>query len=283
MQTDSTHMVARPVEENRLRQRRRTSASTGRVLLRVFRGLGKYTVLLFFGALSILPFIWIVGIALKTKNEFYSAPFALPAAPQWGNLADAWTVGHFGEFFMNSIIITLPTVAGVLLCCSLGSYALAKIEFVGRNVVFYLFLAGIIIPFQAIMVPLYYELRDLRLLTTYWAGILPMIALGIPFGMFLLRAFFLSLPGELIDAAKIDGCDDLPRLLVRHAPLGQAGSLHARHCPVHRLLERLPAAAAVPAEAEPAPPHSGLALLPDALRIRLHADLGTALPSLSSR
>ncbi len=174
----------------------------------ILRGTGKYILLLFFAIISLMPFVWIVGIALKTKKEFYDSPFALPAVPQWQNLATAWDIGHFGEFFLNSVIITLPTVIGVLICCSLGGYALAKIDFVGRNILFYFFLAGIIIPFQAIMIPLYYQLRDLGLLTTYLAGVLPMIALGIPFGIFLMRAFFMSLPIELIDAAKIDGCGD---------------------------------------------------------------------------
>ena len=172
------------------------------------REFGKYILLLFFAIISLLPFVWIVGIALKTKKEFYSSPFSLPVAPQWQNLATAWDIGHFGEFFLNSVILTLPTVAGVLICCSLSGYALARIDFVGRDVLFYFFLAGIIIPFQAIMIPLYYQLRDLGLLTTYWAGVLPMIALGIPFGIFLMRAFFMSLPIELVDAAKIDGCGD---------------------------------------------------------------------------
>ncbi len=172
------------------------------------REIGKYILLLFFAFISLLPFVWIAGIALKTKKEFYDSPFSLPAAPQWQNLATAWDIGHFGEFFLNSVILTLPTVAGVLICCSLSGYALAKIDFVGRNILFYFFLAGIIIPFQAIMIPLYYQLRDLGLLTTYLAGVLPMIALGIPFGIFLMRAFFMSLPIELVDAAKIDGCGD---------------------------------------------------------------------------
>ena len=179
-----------------------------RQLWLTLREFGKYILLLFFAIISLLPFVWIVGIALKTKKEFYNSPFSLPVAPQWQNLATAWDIGHFGEFFLNSVILTLPTVAGVLICCSLSGYALARIDFVGRDVLFYFFLAGIIIPFQAIMIPLYYQLRDLGLLTTYWAGVLPMIALGIPFGIFLMRAFFMSLPIELVDAAKIDGCGD---------------------------------------------------------------------------
>jgi raffinose/stachyose/melibiose transport system permease protein len=192
--------TVRPVSTAILGQRR---------FWRALRETGKYLLLSFFAVISLLPFVWIVGIALKTKKEFYSSPFSIPAIPQWQNLVEAWDIGHFDEFFLNSAIITLPTVAGVLICCSLSGYALAKIDFVGREILFYFFLAGIIVPFQAIMIPLYYQLRDLRLLTTYWAGVLPMIALGIPFGIFLMRAFFMSLPIELIDAAKIDGCSDL--------------------------------------------------------------------------
>lgn len=188
---------------------------------KVLKEIAKYAILFAFFAACLLPFIWIVGIAIKSKREFYQAPFALPKNPQWANFAKAWTVGHFGEFFPNSVILAVPTVVGVVICSTLAGYAFARINFWGRDSIFYLFLLGMMIPFQAIMIPLYYQLRDLQLLGTYLAGILPLLALGLPFGIFLMRAFFLGLPPELADAAKIDGCNDMNVLWRIMLPLAQ--------------------------------------------------------------
>jgi ABC-type glycerol-3-phosphate transport system permease component len=138
------------------------------------------------------------------------------------NLAQAWLVGQFGGLFVNSVILTVPTVLGVAAASALAGYSLAKIPFKGGSIIFYLFLAGLMIPFQAIMIPLYYQMRDFGLLGTYLAGIMPMIALGLPFGIFLMRAFILNLPDELIDAAKVDGASDFKVFLNIVLPISRA-------------------------------------------------------------
>ena len=189
--------------------------------LKLLKEVFKHALLLIVLIVCIMPFLWIVGIALKTKKEFYQTPFSLPADPQWDNFATAWTVGHFSEFFPNSLILSVSVVLGVIVCSVLAGYAFARIDFHGREVLFYAFLVGMMIPFQAVMIPLYYELRDLMLLKTYFGGIMPLVAQGIPFGIFLMRAFFLGLSQELVDAAKIDGCDDLGVLFHVLLPLAQ--------------------------------------------------------------
>jgi raffinose/stachyose/melibiose transport system permease protein len=211
--------VGRPLERGRTTP---SAVPSKRFFWRLGRGTIKYAILVCFLVISLLPFLWTVSIALKPKEEFYRNPFGLPTVLQWSNLAQAWTVGQFGGLFVNSVILTVPTVLGVAAASALAGYALAKIPFKGGNVIFYLFLAGLMIPFQAIMIPLYYQMRDLGLLGTYLAGILPMIALGLPFGIFLMRAFILNLPDELIDAAKVDGATDFKVFLNIVLPISRA-------------------------------------------------------------
>ncbi len=200
-----------------------TRARTGARLLRAApRGFAKYVILLVFLAASILPFVWILGIAVKSKPDFYRSPFGWPETFQWSNLGRAWEVGNFGDLFLNSVILTVPTVAGVAACSALAGYALAKLAFHGRNLVFYALLAGMMIPFQAVMIPLYYQLRDTGLLGTYLAGILPLIALGLPFGIFLMRAFILNLPDDLVDASRVDGANEMQVFLHIVLPLARA-------------------------------------------------------------
>lgn len=136
------------------------------------------------------------------------SPFGFPTAPRWENYTEAWTVGRFSKYFLNSVIVSVPIVIGSVSLSCLAGYGFARFKFPGGNVIFYTFLLGLMVPFQSIMIPLFYILRDINLLSTYWAMILPMIALGLPFGIFFMRAFFLGLPLELDDAAQIDGCNE---------------------------------------------------------------------------
>jgi raffinose/stachyose/melibiose transport system permease protein len=186
------------------------------------RGIAKYGILLVFLAASLLPFLWILGIALKSKPDFYRSPFGWPETLHWSNLGRAWEVGGFGGLFINSVILTVPTVVGVAACSALAGYALAKLAFRGQKTIFYGLLAGMMIPFQAVMIPLYYQLRDLGLLGTYLAGILPLIALGLPFGIFLMRAFILNLPDDLVDASRVDGASEFQVFLHVVLPLARS-------------------------------------------------------------
>jgi ABC-type glycerol-3-phosphate transport system permease component len=171
-------------------------------------GSTKYLILLLFTAISAGPLIWVVLTSLKTTREIAMSPLGLPDALRWANYTEAWMVGRFGNYFLNSLIISIPIVIAVVTLASLAGYAFARLRIPGGGILFYVFLLGLMVPFQSIMIPLFYILRDLGLLGTYWAMILPMTALGLPLGIFLMRAFFTGLPGELADAAKIDGCSE---------------------------------------------------------------------------
>jgi ABC-type glycerol-3-phosphate transport system permease component len=151
--------------------------------------------------------MWIA--ALRSSSEVYVSPFSLPHELDFGNIVRAWTVGHFGQYFFNSIIITVPTVAGVVVLSSLAGYGIARFRFPVRLPMFYMLLLGLMVPFQSVMIPLYYQLRDLSLLGTYWAFILPATAGGLPFGTFLMQSYFSGIPRDMAEAARIDGCSEL--------------------------------------------------------------------------
>jgi raffinose/stachyose/melibiose transport system permease protein len=140
--------------------------------------------------------------------EINANPIALPTSLNPANLVTAWTTGRFSRYSINSIIISLPTVLGVVALSSLAGYGFARHKFFGKKVFFYLFLIGLMVPFQSIMIPLYFNLKDYGLLGTYLAMILPAIGLGMPFGIYLMQAFFRGLPVELSDSGRVDGCNE---------------------------------------------------------------------------
>lgn len=171
-------------------------------------GAAKYAILVSFAAIAALPLLWVVVTSLKTTREVAMSPMGLPTVFRWQNYVEAWGVGRFGSYFLNSIIVSVPIVVITVVLSCLAGYALARLRVTGGQVFFYVFLVGLMVPFQSVMIPLFYILRDVRLLGTYWAMILPMVAIGLPLGVFLMRAFFLGLSSELADAAKMDGCSE---------------------------------------------------------------------------
>jgi ABC-type glycerol-3-phosphate transport system permease component len=195
----ATHQSARVRVPGRRKTRWRKMPAT----------LGKYGVLGLFAAIAGVPLIWVVITSLKTTRDVAMSPLGLPSALRWQNYVDAWVVGKFGSYFLNSIIVSVPIVVITVALSCLAGYALARLRVTGGQFIFYIFLLGLMVPFQSIMIPLFYLLRDLKLLGTYWAMILPMVAIGLPLGIFLMRAFFLGLAPELADAAKIDGCSEV--------------------------------------------------------------------------
>ena len=170
---------------------------------------GRHAVLALFGVLSFYPILVMWFTALRPKNEAMRDPFGLPTSLYLDNLTTAWTRGRFGDYFLNSIIITVPSVIGVVMLSALAGYGIARFRFQGRMLIFYLILLGLTVPFQSVMIPLYYQLLAMGLLGTYLAVILPLIAFGLPFGVFLMQSFFEDLPVELHEAGRADGCSEL--------------------------------------------------------------------------
>ncbi len=181
----------------------------GRRVPRQLAGWGRHLVLIFFAALSFYPILVMWFTALRPMQEAISSPFGLPSSLYLDNIANAWTRGRFGDYFVNSVIITVPSVIGVVALSALAGYGIARFRFRGRMMIFYLILLGLTVPFQSVMIPLYYQLLGMGLLGTYLAVILPSIAFGLPFGVFLMQSFFEDLPNELHEAGRADGCSEL--------------------------------------------------------------------------
>lgn len=175
------------------------------------RGAGRWVsriaflVILTVGALvMIVPFLWSLSTSLKPLSESLAFPPRwIPHPFLWKNYITTWHIVPMARWFYNSVFVTFVVVAGNLAFDSLAGYALARIRFRGRGLVFMAVVAMLMIPFQAIMLPVYIELRDMGLLNSHWGMILPQLVSAM--GVFLMRQAFSGIPQEIDDAAFIDG------------------------------------------------------------------------------
>ena len=192
------------------------------------RRLGAYAVLIAGGLLMMIPFFWMLLTSLKTRAEVFGAPpLSLPTGPHWENYERMWNAFGdvtFGTFFVNSLKIAALSTIGEVFACSLAAFAFAVIPFRGRRLLFGILMATLIIPFQVVLVPNFILWRTLpnpfsesgNFIGTQeplWLGAF----LGGAFGIFLLRQFFLAIPIELADAARVDGAN--PWQIYRHVYL----------------------------------------------------------------
>lgn len=164
-------------------------------------------VILILGALSmILPFIWMVLTSFMSTSQIFSyPPQIIPKPFLWQNYLHVAEKIPLFSYFINSLIISITTVIGQVITCSMAAYAFARLKFKYKETLFLIFLGTMMIPPQVNIVPLFFLMRELHWIDTYWALIIPGIFGG--FGIFLLRQWFLGFPSELEDAAKIDGCN----------------------------------------------------------------------------
>ncbi|MBR7795738.1 ABC transporter permease subunit [Agaribacter marinus] len=163
--------------------------------------------LLLCGAILMIgPFLWMILTSLKTVGEAAQIPPKIfPEVFQWSNYKEIFDSFPFAGFYWNTFITTIIKTIGQLFLCSLAAYAFARIKFPGRNFFFILYLSVLRIPPQAFLIPQYQIIANLDLLNTLTALVLP--GLFSAFGTFLLRQFFMTMPDELEEAAKIDGCN----------------------------------------------------------------------------
>ncbi|MGD1930896.1 MAG: carbohydrate ABC transporter permease [Leptolyngbyaceae cyanobacterium] len=173
------------------------------------RRVGTYILLSAIALVMLLPLLWLVSTAFKSPDEniFAFPPQFIPTAPTLGNFVTVWQQNPFGRYFINSTIVAVLTVGLNLLFCSLAAYPLARLRFPGREALFAVIVATILIPFQIVMIPLYVLAVQLGLRNSYMGLIFPFIASA--FGIFLMRQAFLGVPKELEEAARIDGCSEL--------------------------------------------------------------------------
>lgn len=167
---------------------------------------GLWITLAIVAVIWIAPFVFITFTSLKsTAAVMNSSAFAPPVDPKFANYASAWDRGRFNTTFFNSVIITTIKVPLGLMISAMAAYALAKIEFTGRKLLLLAILFGTMIPFQVMLAPLFTLVNGLHLIDTYPGVILPYLAFGVPYQVFILQSFFRGIPKELSEAARIDG------------------------------------------------------------------------------
>jgi multiple sugar transport system permease protein len=168
--------------------------------------------------IMLAPLVWMVILSLETRPEASSfPPVVLPSGPHLGNYSAAWNAVPFGHFFLNSLAYSLATVAGNLLFCSLAAYAFARLKFFGRDVLFVVLLATLMVPFQVLLIPTFLIVKKFGLVDSVGGLIMPNLCSA--FGIFMLRQFFRTLPIELEEAARIDGTSRLGILFKIVLPL----------------------------------------------------------------
>ena len=184
-----------------------------------------YLLLSLFLLLALFPLFIILVAAFKTDAEIAQGAFTLPESWRLDNFVRAWEQANFGTYFRSSVIVAVPVVVVSVILSTLTGYAFGTMRFAGSRWLFVLFLIGLMVPFEAVVIPLYYRMRAVRLTDTYWALILPQIGLSVSFGTFWMRGFFKNAPGELIDAALIDGCNTFSALWRVLLPLARPAIL----------------------------------------------------------
>jgi N-acetylglucosamine transport system permease protein len=153
----------------------------------------------------IFPFLWMIMTSFKTDPDIIFSPWKLPHTLQWDNFSRAWTQAHIGRYFFNTLIVLSGSLTGTLLVSSMAAYVLARFNFPGRQIIFYLFMAGLMFPVFLALVPLFFLIQDLHMTGSYQGLILVYIAYSLPFTIFFLTGFFKTLPSEVGEAAIVDG------------------------------------------------------------------------------
>lgn len=168
--------------------------------------IGLWISLVLVAIIWLAPVAFITFTALKSEAEIYdSSAFSLPAQIQWNNFLVAWAKGDFNNTFFNSTLITIIKVPLGLIISAMAAYALAQIRFGWNKFLLVFVLFGAMIPFQVMLAPLFTLVNSLDLIDTYPGVILPYLAFGVPYQVFILHGFFRAVPKELTEAALIDG------------------------------------------------------------------------------
>jgi multiple sugar transport system permease protein len=172
-------------------------------------------------ALSMLiPFLWMLSTSLMGELEVYQfPPRFLPSAVKWSNYQEAMTLQPFGRFFLNSMIVAAASVIGQLTFCSMAAYAFARLRFRWRDKIFALYLSTMMIPAIVTIIPAFLLINTFGWVNTYWALFTP--AVSSVWGIFLLRQFFLTIPRDLEDAARVDGASEITIFLRVILPLSK--------------------------------------------------------------
>ncbi|MEK3888611.1 carbohydrate ABC transporter permease [Bacillus sp. FSL K6-3431] len=184
-----------------------SNTSTQKVRKVPIKKIVKYMVIILVSLMMVLPFVWMLSASLKAESEIFGFPIKwIPETFHWSNYKDVWTKVPFHLYYLNTLKIAVLTTILIVINSSLAGYAFAKIKFPESNRLFFIYVATMMIPYQVMMIPQFMLMKEIGLVNTHWA----LILLGSfnPFGVFLFRQFFLSIPDELLEAARIDGLSE---------------------------------------------------------------------------
>ena len=174
------------------------------------------------GVVILAPFVWMLSTAVKVPGtEFIYPPQLFTRPLRWNNFSDGWTALPFTRWFFNTSVITVLSVAGAMLSSSLVAYGFARLEFPGRTILFVILLSTMMLPFHVRLIPMFITFRFLGWIDTYLPLIVPFFFGGVPFFIFLVRQFFLTIPLEMEDAAAIDGAGVFASFLLIILPLSR--------------------------------------------------------------
>ncbi|GIO56391.1 carbohydrate ABC transporter permease [Paenibacillus cellulositrophicus] len=168
----------------------------------------KHIILVLYGLTCVYPFLWMIGTSLKTSQDALANPQSpLPkGAPEWSTFAEVWNKLNFYRFFVNSVVVSIIVIIGVVLIYTMMAYSFAKFRFRGKKFVYYTFIALLLVPGVTTLIPLYINMTNLGLQNTYVGMILPMINGAAPFAIFLFTSYFRTISHELYECAVLDGC-----------------------------------------------------------------------------
>ena len=159
---------------------------------------------------TLVPFVTILITSFRTERDSVMGPFTIPK--EWSiitNYVKAWQMGHFDRYLLNSVYLVVFAVIGTLVVSTLAGYSFAKFKYPGRNTIYYVLLLSLMIPFQTIMLPVYFVLKSLGLLNSLTGISILGVATGLGFSIMMMRSFFVSIPDSMLEAARLDGCNEL--------------------------------------------------------------------------
>lgn len=182
-----------------------------------------YIFLILLAIIYIVPLLWVLITSLKDDSTLMLSPWAMPASLEWGNYAFAWTKGHLGTAMFNSFIVCTTTLVISMLFGSMAAFAIAKLRWKLSKPALYYFLIGMMIPIHTILIPLFVQFSGWKMSNTLIGIIIPYITFSLPITIYIMVGFFEGIPGELFEAACIDGCSVYKMFGTVAIPLAKTG------------------------------------------------------------
>lgn len=189
--------------------------------------IAKWFLILFFGIYTLFPLVWLFVTSLKTNAEYFDNPFSLPAVIQFQNYVNAFSQANLGRMIINSITVSVIATFINIMAAAMASYAISRFQFKGKEAIFAMFSAGVMVPLNALMVPYFTIFSRAGLLDSLNSLRILYAAIGLPMSVFIVRGFMDSFPREIEEAAYVDGCGFYGRFLRIVLPLTKIGLVTA--------------------------------------------------------